>query len=346
MSTEQATLTRKDFQSDQEVRWCPGCGDYAILSAVQSVLPELGIEKENLVMISGIGCSSRFPYYMDTFGFHSIHGRAPAIATGLKTSRPDLDVWVATGDGDAMSIGGNHFIHLLRRNVGVKVLMFNNRIYGLTKGQYSPTSEVGKRTKSTPLGSIDNPFHPLSLAIGAGATFVARTVDIFMGHMKETLRRAAAHKGTAYVEIYQNCNIFNDRAFAYMTDKELREEQTLYIEHGKPLVFGKDQSKGIRLSGTDLEVIEFGEGIGPEDCLVWDEDRRNPALAFLLAQLNAPEFPTPVGIFRAVDSPAYDAEVVAQIEHAVETKGHGKLEDLIYSGDIWEVGEDGAVISR
>ena len=346
MSTEQATLTRKDFQSDQEVRWCPGCGDYAVLAAVQSVLPELGIEKERLVMISGIGCSSRFPYYMNTFGFHSIHGRAPAIATGLKTSRPDLDVWVATGDGDAMSIGGNHFIHLLRRNVDVKLLMFNNRIYGLTKGQYSPTSEVGKRTKSSPLGSVDNPFHPLSLAIGAGATFVARTVDIFVGHMKETLRRAAAHKGTAYIEIYQNCNIFNDRAFAYMTDRELREEQTLYIEHGKPLVFGKDESKGIRLRGTDLEVIELGNGVGPEDCLVWDEDRQNPALAFLLAQLGPPDFPTPIGIFRAVDAPPYDAEVVSQLEHAVETRGQGTLKDLIYSGDIWEVGEDGAVISR
>jgi 2-oxoglutarate ferredoxin oxidoreductase subunit beta len=345
MSTEQATLTRKDFQSDQEVRWCPGCGDYAILSAVQSVLPDLGIPKEKFVVISGIGCSSRFPYYMDTYGFHSIHGRAPAIATGLKTSRPDLDVWIATGDGDAMSIGGNHFIHLLRRNVGVKVLMFNNRIYGLTKGQYSPTSEVGKKTKSTPFGSVDNPFHPLSLAIGAGATFVARTVDIYMGHMKETLRRAAEHKGTAYVEIYQNCNIFNDKAFAYMTDKDVREQQTLEIEHGKPLVYGKDSDWGIRLRGTDLEVTKLEGSIGPEDCLVWDEDRENPALAFLLAQLGPPNFPTPIGVFRNVEAPAYDAAVVAQIEESIEKRGHGKLKDLIYSGDIWEVGKDGAVSS-
>jgi 2-oxoglutarate ferredoxin oxidoreductase subunit beta len=345
MSTETAAapLTRKDFQSDQEVRWCPGCGDYAILSAVQSVLPELGIPREKFAVISGIGCSSRFPYYMNTYGFHSIHGRAPALATGLKTARPDLEVWVATGDGDAMSIGGNHFIHLLRRNVGVKVMMFNNRIYGLTKGQYSPTSEVGKKTKSSPLGSIDNPFHPLSLAIGAGATFVARTVDIFMPHMKEVLRRAAAHQGTAYIEIYQNCNIFNDRAFSYMTDKGLRDEQTLYIEHGKPLVFGKDKSKGIRLRGTDLEVIELGGSVGPEDCLVWDEDRQNPALAFLLAQMGPPGFPTPIGVFRAVDTPVYEQAVQAQIEGAIEKRGEGKIKDLIYSGDIWEVDEDGEV---
>jgi 2-oxoglutarate ferredoxin oxidoreductase subunit beta len=307
------------------------------------VLPELGIPREKFVVVSGIGCSSRFPYYMDTYGFHSIHGRAPAIATGLKTARPDLDVWIATGDGDAMSIGGNHFIHLLRRNVGVKVLMFNNRIYGLTKGQYSPTSEVGKKTKSTPFGSVDNPFHPLSLAIGAGATFVARTVDIFMPHMKETFLRAARHQGTAYVEIYQNCNIFNDRAFAYMTDKEVRDDQTLFIEHGKPLVFGKDASKGIRLRGTDLDVIELGGSIGPEDCLVWDEDRANPALAFLLAQMGPPDFPTPIGVFRAVEQPCYESAVVEQIEHAIESRGAGKLEELIYSGDVWQVDEQGRV---
>ena len=343
MSTEQATLTRKDFQSDQEVRWCPGCGDYAILSAVQAVLPELGIPREKFVVVSGIGCSSRFPYYMNTFGFHSIHGRAPAVATGLKTARPDLEVWIATGDGDAMSIGGNHFIHLLRRNVGVKVLMFNNRIYGLTKGQYSPTSEVGKKTKSTPFGSVDNPFHPLSLAIGAGATFVARTVDIFMPHMKETLRRAAAHEGTAFVEIYQNCNIFNDGAFSYMTDKEVRDDQTLAIQHGEPLVYGAEGNRGIRLRGTDLESVELAGSVGPEDCLVWDENRHNPALSFLLAQMGPPDFPTPIGVFRAVESPAYDDAVVKQLEQAVETRGHGKLEDLLYSGDVWRVEQDGSV---
>ncbi|HXO40269.1 MAG TPA: 2-oxoacid:ferredoxin oxidoreductase subunit beta, partial [Thermoanaerobaculia bacterium] len=222
-------LSKKDFQTDQEVRWCPGCGDYAILSAVQQVFPELGIPREKFVVVSGIGCSSRFPYYMNTFGFHSIHGRAPAVATGLKLARPELEVWIATGDGDAMSIGGNHLIHILRRNVGVKILMFNNRIYGLTKGQYSPTSEPGKRTKSTPFGSIDMPFNPLALALGAGATFVARSVDVFQQHLKETLRRAAQHRGTAFVEIYQNCNIFNDKAFGYMTEKETRDEQTVQL---------------------------------------------------------------------------------------------------------------------
>ena len=242
-------LTKKDFQTDQEVRWCPGCGDYAILSAVQQVFPELGIPREKFVVVSGIGCSSRFPYYMNTFGFHTIHGRAPAVATGLKLARPELEVWIATGDGDSMSIGGNHLIHVLRRNVGVKILMFNNRIYGLTKGQYSPTSELGKKTKSTPAGSVDYPFNPLSLAIGAGATFVARSVDIFQAHLRDTLRRAAQHKGTAYVEIYQNCNIFNDKAFANLTDKETKDETALYLEHGKPLVFGKNKDRGIRMQG-------------------------------------------------------------------------------------------------
>src|SRR5262249_19614261 len=245
MSTEAHTLTKKDFQTDQEVRWCPGCGDYAILAAVQQVFPELGIPKEQFVVVSGIGCSSRVPYYMDTFGFHSIHGRAPAVATGLKLARPELEVWIATGDGDAMSIGGNHLIHTLRRNVGGKILMFNNRIYGLTKGQYSPTSELGKKTKSTPVVSVDYPFNPLSLALGAAATFVARSVDIFQVHLRDTLRRAAAHKGTAFVEIYQNCNIFNDKAFAYMTDKEAKDDNVLYLEHGKPLVYGKNKDKGI-----------------------------------------------------------------------------------------------------
>ncbi len=239
-------LTKKDFQTDQEVRWCPGCGDYAILSAVQSVFPELGIKRENFVVICGIGCSSRFPYYMNTFGFHTIHGRAPAVATGLKTIRPDLEVWVATGDGDALSIGGNHTIHMLRRNVGLKVLLFNNRIYGLTKGQYSPTSELGKKTKSTPYGSLDRPFNPISLAIGAEATFVARSVDVFQAHLKDTLKQAAAHKGSAFVEILQNCNIFNDGAWFSLTEKDARSEHIVQLEHGKPLIFGKNRDKGIR----------------------------------------------------------------------------------------------------
>jgi 2-oxoglutarate ferredoxin oxidoreductase subunit beta len=330
-------LTRKDFQTDQEVRWCPGCGDYAILAAVQQVFPELGIPRERFVVVSGIGCSSRFPYYMNTFGFHSIHGRAPAVATGLKLARPELEVWIATGDGDSMSIGGNHLIHILRRNVGVKILMFNNRIYGLTKGQYSPTSEPGKRTKSTPFGSVDTPFNPLALAIGAGATFVARTVDVFQGHLKETLRRAARHRGTAFVEIYQNCNIFNDRAFAYLTERESRDEQALYLEHGKPLLFGKERRQGVRLRGAALEAFTIDAAHPAEECLVWDEAAASPALAFLASQL-LPPAPTPLGVLRAVEHPTYESAVVEQI-HSAESKGLGRLEDLLAAGDTWTVGE-------
>jgi 2-oxoglutarate ferredoxin oxidoreductase subunit beta len=355
-----APLTKKDFQTDQEVRWCPGCGDYAILSAVQQVFPELGIPREKFVVVSGIGCSSRFPYYMNTFGFHSIHGRAPAVATGLKLARPELEVWIATGDGDSMSIGGNHLIHILRRNVGVKILMFNNRIYGLTKGQYSPTSEPGKRTKSTPFGSVDAPFNPLALALGAGATFVARTVDVFQAHLKETLRRAARHRGTAFVEIYQNCNIFNDKAFSYMADRENRDAGTLQLEHGKPLVFGKERRQGIRLRGAAFEAFDLVDGAGGvvgaaaggvggaagerptgtiDDCLVWDEAVSNPALAFLAAtQLLPAALPTAIGVLRAVERPTYETGVIEQI-HAVESKGVGRLEDLLASGDTWTVHE-------
>ncbi|MEE8367760.1 MAG: 2-oxoacid:ferredoxin oxidoreductase subunit beta [Thermoanaerobaculia bacterium] len=343
MVADSAALTKKDFQSDQEVRWCPGCGDYAVLSAVQAVFPELGIPKEDFVVVSGIGCSSRFPYYMDTYGFHSIHGRAPAIATGLKLARPELEVWIVTGDGDSMSIGGNHLIHMLRRNIGVKVLMFNNRIYGLTKGQYSPTSEIGKRTKSSPLGSVDNPFNPISLVIGSGATFVARSVDIYQQHLKETLLQAAQHKGTAFIEIYQNCNIFNDHAFSYMTDKPIREDQTLYLESGKPLVFGKDKTKGIRLQGTQLEVIDLGDEMTADDCLVWDETMENPAISFMVGQMGPPDFPTPIGVLRSVQHPSYDQLVVDQIQYAVKQSGDGKLEDLIYSGELWTVQQDGSI---
>jgi 2-oxoglutarate/2-oxoacid ferredoxin oxidoreductase subunit beta len=343
-----APLGKKDFQTDQEVRWCPGCGDYAILSAVQQVFPELGIPREKFVVVSGIGCSSRFPYYMNTFGFHSIHGRAPAVATGLKLARPELEVWIATGDGDSMSIGGNHLIHVLRRNVGVKILMFNNRIYGLTKGQYSPTSEPGKRTKSTPFGSIDYPFNPLALALGAGATFVARSVDIFQQHLKETLRRAARHRGTAFVEIYQNCNIYNDKAFAYMTEKETRDEHTLQLEHGKPLLFGKQRRRGVRLRGAGFEVFDVDPGqpeSGIEQALVWDETLASPALAFLAAQLLPPEFPTALGVLRAVERPTYETEVVEQI-HQRERSGPGKLEDLLAAGDTWTVaGPDGEAVA-
>jgi 2-oxoglutarate ferredoxin oxidoreductase subunit beta len=344
MSTETKApvLSKKDFQTDQEVRWCPGCGDYAILSAVQQVFPELGIPREKFVVVSGIGCSSRFPYYMNTFGFHTIHGRAPSVATGLKLARPELEVWIATGDGDSMSIGGNHLIHTLRRNVGVKILMFNNRIYGLTKGQFSPTSELGKKTKSSPVGSVDYPFNPLSLAIGAGATFVARSVDIFQAHLRDTLRRAAAHKGTAYIEIYQNCNIFNDKAFANLTDKETKDESALYLEHGKPLVFGKSKNRGIRMRGTQMEVIELGGELTADDCLVWDETQENPATAFLAAQLQPPHFPTPLGVFRDVEMPSYEERVISQLQTETDRLGVGKLEDLLKAGDTWVVGEQPA----
>ena len=334
MSADTATLTRKDFQSDQEVRWCPGCGDYAVLKAFQSLLPHLGIPREKFVVVSGIGCSSRFPYYLNTFGFHSIHGRAPAVATGLKTSRPDLDVWVVTGDGDALSIGGNHLIHTLRRNVGVKILLFINRIYGLTKGQYSPTSEVGKRTSSTPAGSLDNPFNPLALALGAGATFVARSVDIYQKHLTDVLRQAAAHRGTAFVEIYQNCNIFNDYAFAYMTDKASRASQSVYLKHGEPVVFGDRQERGLCLDGMRLRIIEL-DGSQSGEPLIWDET--NPALATLMAY-QLPPGPTPIGVFRRVEQPAFEDSVVRQIQDEIDSKGSGSLEDLLYSGDTWTVG--------
>jgi 2-oxoglutarate ferredoxin oxidoreductase subunit beta len=339
MSTETAStpLTKKDFQTDQEVRWCPGCGDYAILSAVQQVFPELGIPKEQFVVVSGIGCSSRFPYYMNTFGFHTIHGRAPAVATGLKMARPELEVWIATGDGDSMSIGGNHLIHTLRRNVGVKILMFNIRIYGLSKGQYSPTSESGKKTKSSPVGSVDYPFNPLSLVLGAGATFVARSVDIFQAHLRETLRRAAQHKGTAFVEIYQNCNIFNDKAFTYMTDKETKDDGVIQLEHGKPLVFGKNKDKGIRMRGTEMEVIRFADGFTADDCLVWDESAESPASAFLAAQLLPPDFPTPIGVFRSVQKETYEERVHAQVLQEKTRLGAGRMEDLLHAGDTWVV---------
>ncbi len=338
------TLSKKDFQTDQEVRWCPGCGDYAILSAVQQVFPELGIPREKFVIVSGIGCSSRFPYYMNTFGFHTIHGRAPAVATGLKVARPELEVWIATGDGDALSIGGNHLIHTLRRNVGVKILMFNNRIYGLTKGQYSPTSEMGKRTKSSPFGSVDYPFNALSVAIGAGATFVARSIDVMQGHLKETLKAAAAHRGTAFVEIYQNCNIFNDRAFAHLTEKETRDDSLVALEHGQPLVFGKAKDRGVRLNGTELEVIRFADGFSPDDCLVWDATRPNPAIAFMAAQMDAPKFPVPIGVLRRVDLPTFETGMVEQIQAATAKKGVGSLEALLTSGgETWTVHEDGTV---
>jgi 2-oxoglutarate ferredoxin oxidoreductase subunit beta len=335
--TEQLTLSKKDFQSDQEVRWCPGCGDYAILSAVQSVFPELGLPKEKFVVVSGIGCSSRFPYYMNTYGFHTIHGRAPAVATGLKVARPDLSVWVVTGDGDALSIGGNHLIHALRRNVGLKILMFNNRIYGLTKGQYSPTSEPGKRTKSTPMGSIDYPFNPLAVALGAGASFVGRSVDVFQPHLKSLLREAADHEGTSFVEIFQNCNIFNDGTWSSATDKEARKSNVLYLEDGKKMLFGVDNEKGIRSRNGELEVVTLGEdGVSDDDILTWDVARENPSLAFQVAMMSGPGFPIPIGLFRKVVRPSYESQVIAQIETAEKAKP-GRLEDLLQAGDTWTV---------
>ncbi len=331
-------LTRKDFQTDQEVRWCPGCGDYAILAAVQSVFPELGIPREKFAVVSGIGCSSRFPYYMNTFGFHTIHGRAPAVATGLKLARPELEVWVATGDGDSLSIGGNHTIHMLRRNVGLKVLLFNNKIYGLTKGQYSPTSEIGKKAKSTPFGSVDRPFSPLALALGAGATFLARSVDVFQPHMKTTLKRVASHKGTAFTEILQNCNIFNDGAWDAIAEKDVRDDHVLFLEHGKPLVFGKAKDKGIRMNGFDIEVVTLGPGVSEADLLVHDERHPSLAYAFMLASMDSrPGFPTPVGILRAVDHASYEDLVNEQVRQIVASKGKGDLGKLLRGPETWEV---------
>ncbi|BBA99448.1 putative oxidoreductase [Actinacidiphila reveromycinica] len=335
----------KDFKSDQEVRWCPGCGDYAILAAVQSFMPELGLARENVVFVSGIGCSSRFPYYMNTYGMHSIHGRAPAIATGLAASRRDLSVWVVTGDGDALSIGGNHLIHALRRNVNLKILLFNNRIYGLTKGQYSPTSEVGKITKSTPMGSLDAPFNPLSLAIGAEASFVARTIDSDRKHLQSVLRAAAAHEGTALVEIYQNCNIFNDGAFDVLKDKDTAQSALIRLEHGAPVRFGPDGSRGVvRDPRTgDLEVVEV-TAANEAALLVHDAHSPSPTNAFALTRLTdgtafGPGTATPIGVFRDTARPVYDTDMAEQLEAAVTRQGPGDLAALLAGKDTWTVAD-------
>jgi 2-oxoglutarate ferredoxin oxidoreductase subunit beta len=314
-----AQLKKADFVSGQEVRWCPGCGDYSILNNVQKVMPELGIPREKIVFVSGIGCSSRFPYYMNTYGFHSIHGRAPAVATGIKASNPELSVWVITGDGDALSIGGNHFIHAIRRNLDINYILFNNRIYGLTKGQYSPTSEFGKRTKSTPMGAIDYPVNPLSLAIASESTFVARSLDIDVKHLGATVEAAARHKGVSFVEVYQNCNIFNDGAFEYFTERSVRTDHMIYLEHGKPMVFGKNRDRGIRMNGAHPEVIQLGSetGLNENDCLVHDVHLSDPSVAFMLARMEYPAFPQPVGIFRAVERETYEDLLVAQIDEAI-----------------------------
>lgn len=336
----EAKLTRKDFQTDQDVRWCPGCGDYAILAALQKTLPELGVPKEQIAVVSGIGCSSRLPYYVGTYGFHTIHGRAFCIATGLKAAQPHLSVWVATGDGDALSIGGNHLIHAIRRNVDINILLFNNRIYGLTKGQYSPTSELGKRTKSTPDGSIDRPFEPLQLALGAGATFVARTVDKDPKHMSDMMLRAAQHRGTSIVEIYQNCNIFNDGAFAGITDRATREDEKVDLVHGEPMVFGKDRDRGIRVQGLIPEVVEVGpDGVSEEDLLHHDENSTGAHLAYLLSQLEPPDFPTPMGVFRALEEETYDDAIHSQLRDARAAAPEADLDALLQEGDTWRVND-------
>jgi 2-oxoglutarate ferredoxin oxidoreductase subunit beta len=336
----EAKQSMKDFKSDQEVRWCPGCGDYAVLAAVQGFMPDLGLAKENIVFVSGIGCSSRFPYYMNTYGMHSIHGRAPAIATGLATSRRDLSVWVVTGDGDALSIGGNHLIHALRRNVNLKILLFNNRIYGLTKGQYSPTSEVGKITKSTPMGSLDAPFNPVSLAIGAEASFVARTVDSDRKHLTSVLRAAADHPGTALVEIYQNCNIFNDGAFDALKDRDQAQEAVIRLEDGQPIRFGADNDKGVvRNQRTgDLEVVKVTPD-NESQILVHDAGTMSPTTAFALSRLADPDtlHHTPIGVFRDVRRPVYDTLMSEQLDTAVEQKGKGDLSALLAGNDTWTV---------
>ena len=325
------TYTAKDFSSDQEVRWCPGCGDYSILKQVQSVM---NIPKEKIVFISGIGCSSRFPYYMDTFGMHSIHGRATAIASGLKAARPDLSVWIITGDGDSLSIGGNHLIHLLRRNFDTNILLFNNQIYGLTKGQYSPTSEKGKKTKSTPMGSIDHPFNPLALCLGADATFIARTMDRDPQHMREMLKRSNDHKGTALLEIYQNCNVFNDGAFFGMTDKETKMTQTLFLEHDEPLVFGQHKSLGIRLDGFKPEVVSL-EHYSKDD--LWVHDEKDRVKAGMLCRFFDAQFPRPFGVFYSEDRMIYEQALVQQIDEAISIKGKGNLDELLQGSNTWVI---------
>ncbi|HAS08318.1 MAG TPA: 2-oxoacid:ferredoxin oxidoreductase subunit beta [Actinobacteria bacterium] len=328
----------KEFKSDQEVRWCPGCGDYAILAAVQGFMPELGLKRENIVWVSGIGCSSRFPYYMNTFGLHTIHGRAPAIATGLSTSRADLSVWVVTGDGDALSIGGNHLIHAMRRNVNLKILLFNNRIYGLTKGQYSPTSEQGKVTKSTPMGSLDGPFNPVSLALGAEATFVARTMDSDRQHLTSVLRAAAEHDGTALVEIYQNCPIFNDGAFDALKDGDEKEQHIIRLEHGQPITFGRERENGvIRAADGSIQVAAVAE-VGLDNVLVHDAHAADPGLAFALSRLSNPDNldQTPMGIFRSIERPTYDTLLRDQVAKS-KASGKADLAALIAGNDTWTI---------
>lgn len=342
-STEDISYAGKDFSSDQDVRWCPGCGDYTILKQVQNVMPEIGIRKEDIVFISGIGCAARFPYYMDTFGMHSIHGRAPAIATGLKVARPELSVWVISGDGDSLSIGGNHFLHLLRRNVNVNFLMFNNQIYGLTKGQYSPTAPEGSVSKSSPYGSIDHAVNPLSFALGVDGSFVARTMDRDPKHLKEMLMRANLHQGTSMLEIYQNCIVFNDGAFELFTDKKSRPREAIYLENGQPLIFGAENDKGILLDGLKPKVVSLADGSFSKDDL-WIHDEEDKTKAYMLSRFfDQPEpgdethLPRPFGVLYAVDRPCYDERVNAQVNEVIERKGVGNLDDLLRGPETWTV---------
>lgn len=327
--------TKKDFMSDQMIRWCPGCGDYSILSQVQTAFASLGIPKEKFAVISGIGCSSRFPYYMNTYGFHTIHGRAPAFATGLKLTNPDLSVWVVTGDGDCLSIGGNHIAHILRRNVDVNVMLFNNRIYGLTKGQYSPTSEVGKKTKSSPMGSIDQPFNPMAFALGTGASYIARSVDVFPKHLRQQVSNCQSHEGTCFLEIMQNCNIFNDGAFANFTDRKVRDERVLYLEHGQPLIWGKEIKRGFIADNFTIKSVELGGEYSEADVLVHDETNRD--LAWHLAHLTKPGDPVPVGVIHKVNRPTYDSGVREQLSKATEKLGRGDVVRLISAADTWKI---------
>ncbi len=337
------TYKREDFTSDQDVRWCPGCGDYSILAQVQRTMPEIckrtGTRQEEVVFISGIGCSSRFPYYMDTYGFHSIHGRAPTLASGLKISRPELQVWVVTGDGDGLSIGGNHLIHCLRRNLDLNILLFNNRIYGLTKGQYSPTSELGKKTKSSPMGSAEHPINPIATALASRATFVARAIDTDSTGLQTILLRAALHKGAAFVEILQNCNVFNDKAFESFTERKVRAERMVSLEHGKPLIFGENRDRAIvldRSEGLQAKVVNVAD-VNPSEIVVHNESAPTSALAFTLSHLLEPDFPVPLGVFRAVERPSFEDLIDQQIEAAVAAKGKGDFEELLNGGDTWEV---------
>ena len=333
--TQLEVLKPKDFASNQDVRWCPGCGDYAILNQVRRICAKIGQTRENTVFISGIGCSSRFPYYMETYGMHSIHGRAPAFASGVKLANPELDVWQVTGDGDGLSIGGNHLLHVLRRNFNIKILLFNNRIYGLTKGQYSPTSEEGKKTKSSPMGAIDMPLSPLSVALAAEASFVARAVDVDKD-LGAVLERASQHEGSAFVEIYQDCNVFNHKAFSYATDKDSKEDNILRLEHGKPMIFGKNKDKGIWLDGNRKpRVVELGKGIQADDLLFHDE--HDESLSFLLSRMTHPEFPEPMGVFYQIDDDCYEDLLQKQVDDAIAAKGKPDLKTLFNTGDVFEV---------